>query len=215
MVRKFMIAALAVGWLGAAAVDAHGQARRQIKVVLQSQQTATSSQETLQGTGGVIVRRGGAQPTGRITAGERQTTVQRSSGIFTLVQDGGESVLTVATRVPQSHIAFYHDYARGVGYIDRQIVFTEVGTALRVGAHVLADGRIRLRLTPRLSYFSAERAGAIDLTEAATELIVPDGETVSLGGSTSRIHEVTRRILGYSERTASSEIHLDVTASVQ
>lgn len=155
------------------------------------------------------------QPSGRVTAGDRQTTVQRSTGIFTLVQDGGESILSVATNVPYSQAAYYYNYAAGSGYIQRQIVFTEVGTSLRVSASVLPDNQIRVRLTPRISYFSAERSGAIDFTEATTELIVPSGQPVSLGGSTTKIHEVTRQILGYRDRTGTNETNLVLTATVQ
>lgn len=95
------------------------------------------------------------------------------------------------------------------------MVFSDVGTALRVRAATLWDGQIQLRLTPRISYFSVERPGAIDFTEAATELIVPNGQPVSLGGATSSMHEVTRQILGYRDRTGSSETSLVVTATIQ
>lgn len=197
------------------AANSHSQSRRHIKVVLQSQETGTSSQGTLQGPSGVVIRRGTVQPSGRIIANERQTTVQRSSGIFTLVLDGSESILSVATRVPQSQTAYYHNYAAGIGYIERRIVFNDVGTSLRVSAATLPDGQIQLRLTPRISYFSAERPGAIDFTEAATELIVPNGQPVSLGGSTTNLHEITRQILGYRDRASSSETSLVVTATLQ
>ena len=194
---------------------AGAQAPRHIKVLVDSQQQATANQERVQGTGSIIIRRGGAQPSGRVTAGNRRTTVQRSTGIFTLVQDGGEAILSVATRVPQNQVSFYRDYAGRVGYIDRRITFTEVGTSLRVAASALADSQIRIRLTARISYFSTERSGAIDFTEATTELIVPNGQPVSLGGSTSRIHELTRQVLGYSEHTSSSETELIISATLQ
>jgi len=204
--------------LGAVVIDARigqSQTRRLIKVVLDSQQTETHNREQLQGSGSVIIRKGSTQPSGRVTAGDRQTTVQRTSGIFTLVLDGGESILTVATRVPQSQISYYYNYAIGVGSIERRIVFNDVGTSLRVGATALPDGQIKLRLTPRISYYSIERPGAIDFTEAATELIVPNGQSVSLGGSTSNVHEITRQILGYRDRASGSEINLTVTATMQ
>ena len=211
LVQTAIMAAVLLYW----SAGAHAQSRRHIKVVVETKQTGTSNQEAVQGAGSVIIRRGGAQPSGRLTAGEKQTTVQRSSGIFTLVQDGGESLLSVATRVPQNQVGYYRDYASGIGYIDRQIIFTEVGTSVRVSASALAEGQIRVRLTPRISYFSAERSGAIDLTEATTELIVPNGQPVSLGGSSTRIHEITRQILGYTDRTSSSETDLSVTATLQ
>ncbi|HYA29850.1 MAG TPA: hypothetical protein VEI95_13590 [Acidobacteriota bacterium] len=211
----FTIYALAQCTILFFAVDLSGQTRRHIKVVLDSQQTENVNRDAVQGSGGVVVRRGTAYPSGRIIAGERQTTVQRSNGIFTLVLDGGESILTVATRVPQEQIGYYRNYAVGGGYIERQISFTDVGTSLRVQAAAQPDGQIQLRLTPRISYFSAERPGTIEFTEAATELIVPNGQPVSLGGSTSNVHQVTRQILGYGNRTSSNESQLTVTATLQ
>ncbi len=191
------------------------QSSRQIKVLVESQQSGTQSQAAVQGSGSVIIRRGNVQPYGRLTAGDRQTTVQRSTGIFTLVQDGGESILSVASQVPRSQAAYYYNYAVGGGYIQRQIVFTDVGTSLRVSANTLPDNQIRVRLTPRISYFSPERSGAIDFTEATTELIVPSGQPVSLGGSTTKMHEITWQILGYRDRASSSETSLVLTATIQ
>ena len=193
----------------------NAQSRRHIKVLLETQQSGTSNREAVQGSGSVIIRRGTVQPSGRLTAGDRQTTVQRSTGIFTLVLDGSESIVTVATQVPYNQVAYYHNYAAGGGYIQNQIAFTNVGTSLRVNASVLPDSQIRLRLTPRISYFSAERSGAIDFTEATTEVIVPSGQPVSLGGSTIKMHEITRQILGYRDRTSSSETNLVLTATIQ
>jgi len=207
----FVLGSLLVADLGTGAA----QTRRHIKVVLDSQQTESHQRERLQGSGAVVIRRGTASASGSIVANERQTTVQRKAGVFTLVLDGGESILTVATRVPQSQIGYFHHYALGLGYIERQIVFDDVGTSLRVHAASLADGQIRLRLTPRISYFSGERPGAIDFTEATAELIVPNGQPVSLGGSTSNMHQITRQILGYGDRSSSTETALTVTATIQ
>jgi Bacterial type II and III secretion system protein len=193
----------------------NAQTRRQIKVLVESQQSGTHNQEAVQGSGSVIIRKGNVQPSGRVTAGDRRTTVQRSTGIFTLVQDGGESILSVATKVAYSENAYYYNYAAGNGYLQRNIVFSDVGTSLRVSASLLADNQIRVRLTPRISYFSSERSGAIDFTEATTELIVPNGQPVSLGGSTTNLHEVTRQILGYRDRSSASETNLVLTATAQ
>ena len=207
--------ALILGLALSAGAIGHTQVRRNIKVVVETRQSGASSQESLQGSGSVIIRRGTVQPSGRVTAGDRQTTVQRSSGIFTLVRDGGESILSVATRVPASEAVYYYNYAAGAGYIERRVIFNDVGTSLRVSATVLPDEQIRVKLTPRISYFAAERAGAIDLTEATTELVVPNNQPFSLGGATTHIHEVTRQILGYRDRSSSSETNLVVTATIQ
>ena len=207
--------AVALSLVVGVAARSEPQSRRQVKVLVESQQSGTQNQEAVQGSGSVIIRRGNVQPSGRLAAGDRQTTVQRSTGIFTLVQDGGESILSVATQVPYSQAAYYYNYAVGSGYIQRQIVFTDVGTSLRVSAGILPDNQIRVRLTPRISYFAPERSGAIDFTEATTELIVPSGQPISLGGSTTHMHEITRQILGYRDRSSSSETNLVLTATIQ
>jgi len=207
----FAAALLLIGW----ALDLHSQGSRQIKVVVETQHSASQSREAVQGSGSVIIRKGNVQPSGRLRAGDRQTTVQRSAGIFTLVQDGGESILTVATRVPYNQIIFYRDYATGAGYIASSVAFHEVGTSLKVSAVVLPDNQVKVRLTPRISYFSPDRSGAIDFTEASTELIVPGGQPVSLGGSTTKMHEVTRQILGFADRSSTSETSLLITATIQ
>src|SRR3990172_6106752 len=186
----FGVVALLLGW------SAHltAQSSRQIKVLLESQQLVDQNRNAVQGSGGVVIRRGNAQPSGRLGAVERQTTVQRSNGIFTLVRDGGESILTVATRVPQQQFVFYRDWATGLGYLTRDVVFQDVGTSLKVSAKILPDYQILVHLTPRISYFANERAGIVDFTEAQTELIVPHGRPVLIGGSTTKMHEVTRQI---------------------
>ena len=107
---------LTVGVLLIATTPGHAQTRRNIKVVLDTQQTESLSRDGLQGSGSVIIRRSTVEPSGRVTGAQRQTTVKRSSGIFTLVLDGGESILTVATRVPQSQLSYYRNYALGIGY---------------------------------------------------------------------------------------------------
>lgn len=196
-------------------LDLYPQGRQQIKVLLETQQSASQSGEVLQGSGSVIIRRGNVQPLGRLSATERDTTVQRSTGIFTLVQDGGESILTVATRVPYNQIIFYREYATGAGHITRSVAFNEVGTSLKVSAAILPGSQVQVRLTPRISYFSPDRSGAIDFTEASAELVVPNGQPVFFGGSNTKMHEVTRQILGFADRTSASETSLVLTAIIQ
>jgi hypothetical protein len=201
--------------VSASSLMVHAQLR-QIKVIVDFQQSETRNREAVQGSGSVVIRRGSVQPSGRVAAGNRETTVQRSTGIFTLVQDGGESILNVATRVPYDQIGFYRDYLTGAGYVARTVTFSDVGSSLKVSASILPRNQIRVRLTPRISYFSSDRsAGAIDVTEASTELVVANGQPVSLGGSTTKMHEVTRQILGYSERSGASDTSLSLTATIQ
>jgi Bacterial type II and III secretion system protein len=144
----------------------------------------------------VEVRFQQASQRGREAGVATERRVQRSSGLFTIVQDGGESVLTVATQVPVQQLAFYRDQATGAGYVASGVTFRDVGTTLRVQAAILPGDRIRVRMTPRISYLAAEGTGAVEFTEAAADLVVPNGRPVVLGGSTSETHSVLRQILG-------------------
>jgi hypothetical protein len=72
---------------------------------------------------------------------------------------------------------------------------------------------VLLRLTPRISYFSHERPGIIDFTEAQMSYRCqrPAG---LLGGSTTKMHEVTRQIGSPTARAAANESHRNRDGSV-
>ena len=144
-----------------------------------------------------------------------QRRTQTSTGIFTLVQDGGESTLIVASQVPYPQVTFYRDYLTGAGYAVTGVQFKDVGTSLKVGATVLAGNQVRIRLTPTISWFSDDRSGVIEASEASTTLVVPSGQPVVLGGATTQTHELTRRILGYRASESGSETTMVLTATVR
>src|SRR5207237_5940095 len=119
---------------GVAAAPAAGQTPRQIRVDVQFRQTATQSRNTAGAAGGVIVSpRGGLRPRGGVGAGSTETLVQQSTGIFTLVQDGGESILTVASQVPYPQGSFYRDFASGAGYSASGLASPHVRSGLSDG----------------------------------------------------------------------------------
>jgi hypothetical protein len=60
-----------------------------------------------------------------------------------------------------------------------------------------------------------DRSGVIEATGASTTLVVPSGEPVVLGGATTRIHELTRQILGYRASESGSETLMVLTATVR
>ena len=208
--RRFL---LSIGAL--AATPAAAQAARNVRVSVEFRQTGTASRDGVGAGGGVIVtERGGVRS--RVRGGVESTDVRSrsSTGVFTLVQDGGEATLVVATQVPHAQVAFYRDYATGRGYVASGVVFRDVGTSLKVRAQILADRRIRVRLTPSISWFSADGAGTIEFVEAATEIIVPHGRPVVLAGSTTETHTVTRQILGLGQQRTSGETTVVLTATV-
>jgi Bacterial type II and III secretion system protein len=198
------------GWLPVAA-----QSSKQVKVLFEFRQSSTQSRGAVDGSGQVVITDRGARSMGGVAVDSTQRRTQSSTGIFTLVQDGGESTLIVASQVPYPQVVFYRDYLTGAGYAVSGVEFKDVGTSLKVGATVLPGNQVRVRLTPTISWFSADRSGVIEATEASTTLVVPSGQPVVLGGATTRTHELTRRILGYRASESGSETLMTLTATVR
>lgn len=192
------------------------QSTRMVRVDVQFEHTGVQSEKGVQGRGGVIVtERGTVRPRGRLGAGSTETSTRQSTGIFTLVQDGGESTLTVATQVPYPQVAFYREYATGAGHLVRGVVFREVGTSLKVRANLLPGNQVRVRVTPSISWLSADGSGTIEFTEAATEVTVASGQPLIIGGSTTQTHAITREILGLGARDGSSTTSVILIATAQ
>jgi hypothetical protein len=195
---------------------AAAQAPRNIRVAVDFRQTAEQGRDAVQGGGSVIItERGNVRPRAGIGAESTERRVRRSTGIFTLVQDGGESLLTVATQVPVQQVAFYRDYATGAGYLATGVAFRDVGTSLKVQASLAPGNQVRVRLTPRISYVAADGSGALEFTEAVTDLVVPSGRPVVLGGSTTSTHTVLRQLLGIGRERDVTETTVVLTATAQ
>ncbi|MGH7339360.1 MAG: hypothetical protein ACREKH_02630 [Candidatus Rokuibacteriota bacterium] len=208
--------ALALAVLAGSAGYAAAQSGRQVRVAFDFRQSSTQSRDAVDASGRVIITdQGGTRASGRVGVDSTQRRVRSSTGIFTIVQDGGESTLLVASQIPYPQISFYRDYLTGAGYVATSVQFKDVGTSLKVGAAILPGNQVRVRLTPTISWLSADRSGVIEVNEASTELIVPSGRPVVLGGATIQTHELTRRILGYRASETASETTMALTATIR
>ena len=210
------ILAVAVALLAALPGSTDAQSGRQVRVAFDFRQSSTQSRDAVDASGRVIITDpGGARGSGRVGVDSTQRRVRSSTGIFTIVQDGGESTLLVASQIPYPQVAFYRDYLTGAGYVATGVQFKDVGTSLKVGAAILPGNQVRVRLTPTISWLSADRSGVIEVNEASTELIVPSGRPVVLGGTTTQTHEITRRILGYRASETATETTMALTATIR
>jgi hypothetical protein len=195
---------------------ATAQSGKQVKVSFEFRQTSTQNRDAVDGSGRVIITdRGGTRSSGRVGVDSTQRRVQTSTGMFTIVQDGGESTLLVASQIPYSQVTYYRDYLTGAGYVTTGVQFKDVGTSLKVGAAILPGNQVKVRLTPTISWLSADRSGVIEVNEASTELVVPSGRPVMLGGATTQTHELTRRILGYRASDNATETSMALTATIR
>jgi hypothetical protein len=194
---------------------ATAQSGKRVRVSFEFRQTSTQNRDAVDGSGRVIITDRGARSSGRVGVDSTQRRVQTSTGMFTIVQDGGESTLLVASQIPYSQVTYYRDYLTGAGYVTTGVQFKDVGTSLKVGAAILPGNQVRVRLTPTISWLSADRSGVIEVNEASTELVVPSGRPVMLGGATTQTHELTRRILGYRASDTATETTMALTATIR
>jgi hypothetical protein len=205
---------IAVGVL-AGAVDVQALGTKQVRVSVEFRQSGKTEGTDIQGSGEVVIterRSGGAA---RLGLDSQTTRSSVRTGIFTVVQDGGDSMLRVATRVPYQEAQFYRDLLTAGGYLARGVRFENVGTSLKVHADVLDERRVRLRLVPTFSYFSPTGSGAIELTDASTDLVVEDRVPVTIGGGTTQSESIVSRILGHSSSSSESETSVALTATLQ
>jgi hypothetical protein len=207
--RRWLLAWIAL----AVAPSVAAQTPRTIRIDLELRQRERAARAGAGARGGVVITDRGAPRAGGL-AGVERVEVRRSArtAMFTLVQDGSEAMLLVASDVPAPQLAFYRDYATGQGHLTSGVTFRRAGTALRVHAQALADGRIRVRLTPSISWESADGTGTLVFVEAATDVVVPDGRAVVVAGASTATHTVTRELLGIGRHEESGETVAVLTA---
>ena len=196
-------------------MPAAAQTGRQVKVVLEFQQQSQASRQGAQGQGNIVIE-DGKKPRARGGLAVEDTTTRTTltNGVFTVVQDGGTASMMVASEVPYTAISWFRDYATGQGYIAQGTAWQRVGTTLVVNPTILPKGQIRVRLVPQVSYFTPDGGGSIEFNEAVTDVIVPNGRAMRVGGATRGINQVTRQILGYSQQQSASESSFILTATI-
>lgn len=186
-----------------------------MKVAIEFQQRGQEARQGAQGRGSVVIQDGKARGRGGVAVEDTTTRTSRTSGVFTVVQDGGTASMMMASEVPYSVVTWFRDYATGQGYVAQGTAWQRVGTTLVVNPTILANGQIRVRLIPQVSYFTPDGGGSVEFNEAAIEVIVPNGRAMRIGGGTREVNQVTRQILGYREQQYSSESSFILTATIQ
>ncbi len=187
-----------------------------VKVTVEFRQAGQSVQggTVVQGTGpgGTVVQAGprGVRGSAQVQVQETQRFTRRSVGAFVLIQDGGEGSITVADQVPE--FAWLYQYALGRNYITPAVIFRNVGTSFVVRPTILPNRRIRLRITPQLSYRSDQDTGAVELVEATTEVVVASGQPITIGGSEGGAEVFRQFLIGYEQVHRTSQVSIVLTA---
>ena len=187
-----------------------------VKVTVEFRQAGQTTQGGVElkgtGPGGPVIQ---VEPKGvtgsaRVQVQESQRTVRRSVGSFLIIQDGGEARLTVAEQVPE--VVWLQQYALRHNYITAAVVFRQVGTFLAVRPTILPNKRIRLRVTPQISYRSDQGDGSVELVEASTEVVVQSGQPMAIGGTGGSGEVMRQFLLGYERMYQANQVSILLTA---
>jgi len=187
-----------------------------VKVTVEFRQAGQRAQSGIDvkgtGPGGTVVQVDPKGVTGsaRVQVQESQRTIRQNVESFLLVQDGGEARLTVVEQVPE--IVWFQQYAHRHSYITEAVVFRQVGTFLAVRPTLLPDKRIRVKITPQISYQSDQGDGTIALVEASTEVVVHTGQPITIGGSDGRGEVMHQFLLGYERVNQANHVSIVLTA---
>ena len=109
-----------------------------------------------------------------------------------LVISGGRACLTVSSQVPE--MEWIWNFGVTQGYWTGTMQWKDVGSSLLVEPTVIED-RIRLRLTPQLSYLLGGERRIFVMESLMTEVVVSDGQEVDLGGVQFANQEFRSRFL--------------------
>jgi Flp pilus assembly secretin CpaC len=209
-------AGLMLGWLvllgpGAdAQTSLIGPPPGHVKVTVEFRQAGQRTQSGIAGGTVVQVDPKGVTGSARVQARESQQTIRQTVESFLLVQDGSEARLTVVEQVPE--VVWFQQYALRHRYITEAVVFRQVGTFLAVRPTILPNKRIRVKITPQISYQSDRGDGTIALVEASTEVVVPSGQPITIGGADGRGEVLRQFLLGYERVNQASQVSIVLTA---
>lgn len=187
-----------------------------VKVTVEFRQESQRAQRGIEvkgrGPGGTVVRVDpkGVTGSGRVQVQESQRTIRRNVESFLLVQDGGEASITVVEQVPE--VVWFQQYAIRHSYITQAVVFRQVGTFLAVRPTILPDKRIRVRITPQISYRSDQGDGTIALVESSTEVVVQRGQPITIAGTDGRGEVMRQFLLGYEQVHQANQVRIVLTA---
>jgi hypothetical protein len=146
---------------------------------------------------------------------ESEWKSSRSSSTFLLlVADGQEGRIAIGESVPDG--PWFYQYSLNQGYITRGSVFRSVSTGFRVIPTILPGDRIRLQITPEISYFTDQGQGQIAFVESRLEAVVVEGQAVTVAANRHETESLLFNIMrGYESRTGLSTLVMTLTPEIQ
>jgi len=130
---------------------------------------------------------------GDISVDDRKRRQKSDSEFFVIAMSGSPAYIRAGKEIPyHQNSAFFRRYAPGGGTITWQTV--ESGFEV---TPTLAGDNAHLRIVPRIAY-DARQDAVVRFFGAQTELTVPLGRWVEIGGTTDQKNEIIREIISLS-----------------
>jgi hypothetical protein len=172
---------------------------------------STFEVDARQGGAAVDVRPSRGGPRIGLRGGAGSTSSRTTAVQELLTLSGSTAELRVVRETPVAE--WFRDWSLGHGLVTQTVSWQEVGTSLALEPTILPDGRIRLRLTPRLVVASGASPLRLDVVELSTEIVVHAGEEVDVGGLPMADESFRDRFfLGVSSGGRASRVRIVVSA---
>jgi len=144
----------------------------------------------------------------------RSTTSSENTTQMLVASDGRSASLRVGETVP--YISWLTEYGYRHGYVrEVQVEWRDVGSFLSVEPTIVSPGIIRVRLTPELSgRLKDGTRESIQFTHLATEVVVGDGQTISIGGFSKDEDFSSKFLVGRGARGESSVTGITLTPRI-
>ena len=180
----------------------------QVRIQVRFHTTETDNQRAVAARGryssdDLSVATGGKKRDGvDISVADRERWQRSSSESFVVAMSGSPAFIRAGKEIPYRRgPAFFRRYAPGDGTIE----WKSVESGFEVTPTVVGDN-VHLKIVPRLAYDHRKDA-VIRFFAAQTELTVPLGQWVEIGGAADQQNEVVKEILSHNrggENTSTS-----------
>jgi len=130
-----------------------------------------------------------------------------------LVASGREGSIRVGERVP--YIDWISEYGWRGGYIETSLQWQEVGSFLAVTPTIMGDGKtIHVRLIPELRGLVDGNPYRVQFAGLATEVMVQDGVTMTVGGAGNDETFYSRFLVGMNRSGRQRALDIELTPRI-
>ena len=145
---------------------------------------------------------------------ETRTDTRADTRQTLLAASGREATLRVGERVP--YIDWITEYGWHGGYTETRVQWQDVGAFLAIQPTILADGHtVHVRLTPELRGQVDGQPQRVRFAEMATEVLVGNGQTLSIGGLTQDSEFYSRFLIGIDRSGTTRSLDIELTPFIE